>query len=91
MTYHYATLTDLNHIRAGCFASATSWIPPNAGEVRLMLSALGHSPENFARIIGEPETTLRSWINGEQPIAYAVWCIMCLQAGFPPLWSQPPA
>lgn len=89
MTFTYATTRDLNQIRATCFQPATSWTPPTAEEFRIMLSVLGCSQTTFAYMIDVTDRTVRRWASGEKQVAYSAWCIMCIQAGLPPIWTQP--
>ena len=30
---------------------------------------------------------VRRWVNGESDIAYSVWCVLCIDAGLPPIWK----
>lgn len=91
MNFTYSTEADLNKIRASCFQPAWNWTPPTADEFRLMLNVLGYSQTTFAYVIDVTDRTVRRWARGEKPIAYSAWCVLCTQAGLPPIWSQPQA
>ncbi|WP_445373695.1 helix-turn-helix domain-containing protein [Photorhabdus tasmaniensis] len=75
-------------IRDTCFKPAQIWTPPTPEEIRFMIeSVLNISQESLAKRVGITGRTIRRWVAGDAPIAYSVWCILCVDAGLPPIWK----
>ena len=88
MGIKYATPLQIGKIREGCFQPADAWLPPTGDELRYLLEeVLALTQEGLARYVGVTGRTVRRWVNGETPIAYSVWCVLCIDAGLPPIWK----
>lgn len=75
-------------IRDSCFNPASSgWTVPEKAEIMTVLATLKWSVEQLARITGVPERAAENWVNGVEPVPYAVWCIMAYQAGYGEIWK----
>ncbi|WP_258861394.1 helix-turn-helix domain-containing protein, partial [Klebsiella pneumoniae] len=84
----YTVPLNVGAIRESCFRPADKWTPPTGDELRYLLeNVLNLSQEGLARHVGVNGRTVRRWVNGESDIAYSVWCILCIDAGLPPIWK----
>lgn len=75
-------------IRSSTLAPFPDWEPPTPGEIRAALQMAGWSGEGFANALGINPRTVRRWIGGENDIAYAVWAVLCVDAGLGRVWSR---
>ncbi|HHD7476778.1 TPA: helix-turn-helix domain-containing protein [Klebsiella oxytoca] len=84
----YAVPLKAGVIRESCFRPAEQWEPPTGTELRYLLEdVLCLSQEGLARYVGVTSRTVRRWVSGESPVAYSVWCVLCIDAGLPPIWK----
>ncbi|MDK6532474.1 helix-turn-helix transcriptional regulator [Klebsiella pneumoniae] len=84
----YTVPLNVGAIRESCFRPAGKWTPPTGEELRYLLeNVLNLSQEGLARYVGVNGRTVRRWVTGESDIAYSVWCVLCIDAGLPPIWK----
>lgn len=51
------------------------------------LAMTGWSAVEFPRKIDTNDRTVRRWLSGDQPIPYAVWCVLCVEANLGQIWK----
>lgn len=85
--------SDRNMIRKECLSCAISWTPPTPEEIKYCMGLLkpglsGGELSAWLCLGKSGGRTVRRWIGGETPIPYAVWCMMCAQAGLGEIWGD---
>lgn len=76
-------------IRPTCLVPfASGWTPPTAAEIHAVINKTGLSGSEVARLVGvSGGRTVRRWTGGEVDIPYAVWAMLCEQAGYGRIWK----
>lgn len=64
-----------------------SWKPPEPGEIKGALQLACWTGEQFAKAVGVNPRSARRWISGEHDIPYAVWAVVCVEAGLGNIWQ----
>lgn len=75
--------------RESTLRAIEQWSPPEGGEIKGMLQRAGWSGVQFSKVLGIDPRTVRRWTGDEKTIPYPAWAILCVQAGYGPIWNTP--
>ena len=76
-------------IRPECFlAFGEGWVCPTPDEIRYLVSTLGLTGSQVARLTGVKDSRqVRRWMGGDAPIPFAGWAILVEVAGYGKIWN----
>lgn len=78
----YQSATDQAYIRQSTLRPAgQGWEQPSPAEVRAAVARTGLSPREAADFLGDSRKALNRWTNGEEPIPFSAWVVLCQRAG----------
>jgi len=69
-------------------AYSAEWDHPSPTEIKIAMQAAGWRAVDFHKAIGVNDRTVRRWLSGDKPMAYATWCVLCSQAGYGDIWKH---
>ncbi|MDR3443291.1 MAG: transcriptional regulator [Legionella sp.] len=84
---HFNSYNIQGGIRPECLHKPNRWEKPTGEEIKVALSMAGWSGVELSRRIDTNDRTVRRWLSGDQPIPYAVWCILCVEANLGQIWK----
>lgn len=75
-------------IRQECFLPyAEGWIHPTPEEIRGLISTLGLTGSQVARLTGVKDSRqVRRWLGGDAQISFAAWALLVESAGYGKIW-----
>ncbi len=84
---HLKAYNTQGEIRPECLQKAARWVVPTVEEIKAVLAMTGWSGVEFSRKIDTNDRTVRRWLSGDQPIPYAAWCVLCVEANLGQIWK----
>ncbi len=73
-------------LREETLRPAESWMAPTPDEINLALSMANWSAEKLGKKTGVQGSTIRCYLRGEKKIPFAVWAVLCDEAGLGKIW-----
>ncbi len=84
---HFSSYNTQGDIRPECLQKAELWTTPTGNEIKAVMAITGWSGVEFSRKLDTSDRTIRRWLSGDQPIPYAVWCVLCAEANLGQIWK----
>lgn len=84
---HFKAYNTQGEIRPECLQGPENWSTPTGPEIKTALAIAGWSGVEFSRRIDTNDRTVRRWLSGDQPIPYAAWCVLCVEANLGQIWK----
>ena len=80
-------------VRKSCLVPfSDDWQQPTPTEIRTVMKEAGFTGSQLAKACGLKSArssggrTVRRWLSGDSEIPYAVWCLLCYEAGYGIIW-----
>lgn len=84
--YAVDDLRTANCLRDETLRPAAIWVAPTPAEINLALSMANWSTEHLGKRTGVQSSTMRAILRGEKKIPFAVWALLCEEAGCGKIW-----
>lgn len=75
-------------VRPTCFVpAAANWEPPTAIEIQFVFAQSSSTASRVAAELDVPLQTVELWLSGAESVPYAVWALICFNAGYGVIWK----